>query len=250
MRFVENKDRELEVAFGPNLDVPDKSEVICGLSGSGYTDWKISYTHPDPAGAGGATYEKGRLVARDVPIKGKSVTLDCYDALPSNPSAPRWGASRWFSAEGLFCRIPQEPAKELSLHGIPEVYFELTVADETELDDNYLRDRCMSWHQAIQTELVRVMELRLRPSKIVPTPVHWRPDLGSAVSRMPNQQWGVSVHVESCEVDDEMGNCLEACVKPPVSGDALPRFYRATVTGNDLRAVLTAARGLIEQVTN
>lgn len=75
-------------------------EVICGLGGYGYTNWDIRENH--------ALYEGGKLIAKDTPIPGKMVTLDCYGALPARPEAPRWGRSVWFqTVDGHYCRVPK-----------------------------------------------------------------------------------------------------------------------------------------------
>lgn len=79
---------------------PAKWEVVCGLGGRGDTEWSVS----DEL----VVYEDGRLIAKDTPVAGKSVTLDCYAALPTNPGAPRWKHAVWFpTSDGLHCRVPQ-----------------------------------------------------------------------------------------------------------------------------------------------
>ena len=74
-------------------------KVICGLGGSGYTNWKI----------GGLIYRKnGRLIVKDTPLPGETVTLDCYEELPALPDAPKWRNSIWFPTDDdLYCRVPK-----------------------------------------------------------------------------------------------------------------------------------------------
>jgi hypothetical protein len=85
---------------GRDPDDPATWEVICGLSGSLHTKWRIG----DYVVKG----DDGGLIARDTPIPGKIVTLDCYDGVPHIPSAPKWRRSVWFpTSDNLFCRVPK-----------------------------------------------------------------------------------------------------------------------------------------------
>lgn len=80
-------------------DNPQRWDVLCGMAGSGYL---YSIRIAD-------VYEDFRVLARDTPLRGKPITLDCYDGLPDRPEAVRWGKSAWLATDDhLYCRIPGE----------------------------------------------------------------------------------------------------------------------------------------------
>ena len=99
LKQVRNPDTGVTELVRQPPDKPQRWDVLCGMTGSGYL---YSIRIAD-------VYEDFRVLARDQPLRGKTITLDCYDRLPDRPEAVRWGKSAWLATDDrLYCRIPGE----------------------------------------------------------------------------------------------------------------------------------------------